>query len=217
MTSLAEMRCQTRHIRDSTDLVELITFYSVHLRRSGTQYVGLCPFHKEKTPSFTVHPIKQLWYCPGCGAGGDAFTLVKRIEGVDFLRARVILADRAGIQLSERRKLTPEEKREFAHRSKQAGKEADQMLVWRDAMVRALRCERDRYLRSYHDLLKVKPRSPDDEQGWAHMALASEACDRLWTRVEDLDHRIQVLRNADPSRLLPFFRGSQTARRAVAA
>ena len=214
---IAEMRDQTTHIRDATDLVALIASYGVNLRKSGTQYVGLCPFHREKTPSFTVNPAKGVFYCHGCSAAGDAFSFVKRVEGVDFLRARAILADRAGIQLSERRQLTPDEKREFARKSKSAGKEADQMLVWRDAMVRALRRERDQYLRGYHQLLHVKPRAPDDEQGWAHMALASEVCDWLWTRVEDLDRRIQVLRKADPSRLLPFFRGSQTVRKAVAA
>jgi hypothetical protein len=216
-SSIVEMRYETGRIRESADIVAVIGQY-VSLRKSGTtQFAGLCPFHTEKTPSFYVHPVKGLYHCHGCGAAGDVFSFIKRIERVDFLQARAILAERAGIQLSERRRLTPEEKREFARKGKQAGKEADQMLVWRDAMVRALRRERDRYLRSYHDLLHVKPCASDDEQGWAHMALASEACYWLWTRVEDLDHRIQILRKADPSRLLPFFRGSQTARRAVAA
>ncbi len=69
------------------------------LRRAGSNYKGLCPFHEEKTPSFTVNPARQTFKCFGCGAGGDVFTFLQLREKVDFLEARRMLAERAGISL----------------------------------------------------------------------------------------------------------------------
>lgn len=71
------------------------------MKRAGATFKGLCPFHEEKTPSFTVHPARQTFKCFGCGAGGDVFTFVQTKERVDFLEARRILADRAGIVAEE--------------------------------------------------------------------------------------------------------------------
>jgi DNA primase len=96
----------TRQIRDGVDIVDLVGSY-VSLRRAGANFKGLCPFHEEKTPSFTVHPAKQIFKCFGCGAGGDVFTFVQLKEHVDFLEARRILADRAGVSLEEDTSGTP--------------------------------------------------------------------------------------------------------------
>ena len=88
----------TRQIRESIDVVEFIGQY-VSLKRRGGEFVGLCPFHQEKTPSFSVSPSKQIFKCFGCGAGGDVFTFVQLREKVEFLEARRLLAHRAGIAL----------------------------------------------------------------------------------------------------------------------
>ncbi len=83
-----------------SDLAELVSGY-VHLKRNGTSYMGLCPFHKEKTPSFHVDEDKQLFYCFGCGAGGNIFDFVMRAENLDFVDALKFLAQRAGVTLEE--------------------------------------------------------------------------------------------------------------------
>ncbi|MGN1098534.1 MAG: DNA primase [Clostridia bacterium] len=87
-------------IRNAVDLVEIASAY-VHLKRSGGGYMGCCPFHKEKTPSFHIDPDKQLYYCFGCGAGGSVFQFVMAAEGLDFPDAVKFIADRAGIRLPE--------------------------------------------------------------------------------------------------------------------
>ena len=85
-------------VRQSTDIVNLISQY-VHLKRSGRNYFGLCPFHSEKSPSFSVSPDKQIFHCFGCGVGGNVYTFLSKIEGINFKEAVQILAERAGIQL----------------------------------------------------------------------------------------------------------------------
>ena len=85
-------------IRARTDIVEVVSGY-VLLKQSGNTYKGLCPFHAEKTPSFTVSAEKQLFYCFGCGAGGDVFSFVMKIENMNFGDAAKMLADKAGVTL----------------------------------------------------------------------------------------------------------------------
>lgn len=85
-------------VRQSNDIVDVISQY-VHLKRSGRNYFGLCPFHNEKSPSFSVSPEKQIFHCFGCGVGGNVFTFLTKIEGINFVEAVQMLADRANIQL----------------------------------------------------------------------------------------------------------------------
>ncbi len=85
-------------VRENSDIVEVISQY-VHLKRSGRNYFGLCPFHNEKSPSFSVSPDKQIFHCFGCGVGGNVFTFISKIEGIGFKEAIENLADRAGIVL----------------------------------------------------------------------------------------------------------------------
>jgi DNA primase len=85
-------------IQRRVPIVEVVSHY-VTLKRQGRNYVGLCPFHTEKTPSFSVSPEKGLFYCFGCGAGGNVFTFLMRIEGWDFRSAVERLAERAGVPL----------------------------------------------------------------------------------------------------------------------
>ncbi len=85
-------------IRSHNDIVDVISQY-VNLKRSGRNYLGLCPFHNEKSPSFSVSPDKQIFHCFGCGVGGDVLNFIKKIENVNFVESIQILAERAGIQL----------------------------------------------------------------------------------------------------------------------
>jgi DNA primase len=87
-------------VRQATDIASLIRAV-VPLRKSGSGLVGLCPFHKEKTPSFHVNPDRQIFKCFGCGAGGDVFTFLQKTEGVSFPEAIQMLAERANITLPE--------------------------------------------------------------------------------------------------------------------
>ena len=85
-------------IRQTNDIVDIISQY-VHLKRSGRNYFGLCPFHNEKSPSFSVSPDKQIFHCFGCGVGGNVFTFLTKIEGINFVEAVQMLAERSNIQL----------------------------------------------------------------------------------------------------------------------
>ncbi len=88
-------------IKEKLPIVDLIG-ETVQLRKAGTTYKGLCPFHGEKTPSFTVTPGRETWKCFGCGRGGDIFSFVMERDGVDFTTAMRSLAGRAGVEMSER-------------------------------------------------------------------------------------------------------------------
>ena len=86
-------------IRDATNIIDMISPY-VRLKKRGKNYVGLCPFHSEKTPSFTVSAERQLYHCFGCGAGGNIFTFFMQQEKISFAEAVRFLADRVGISLA---------------------------------------------------------------------------------------------------------------------
>ena len=90
-----------QRIRDATDIVDLISEH-VQLVKKGRNYSGLCPFHDEKTPSFSVDPDRQFYHCFGCGVGGNAFKFIQEIDRVTFVEAVKFLAERTGIALPER-------------------------------------------------------------------------------------------------------------------
>ena len=73
-------------IKNSNDIVDVISQYVI-LKRSGRNFFGLCPFHKEKSPSFSVSPDKQIFHCFGCGVGGNVITFISKIEGLGFKEA----------------------------------------------------------------------------------------------------------------------------------
>ncbi len=112
-------------IRLSNDLVDVISEY-IHLDKKGSGYFGLCPFHREKTPSFHVEPVKQLYYCFGCNNGGNVFHFIMNIENLDFTDALRLLADKSGISLpepndnSERQKITL--RKDILKANREAGK-----------------------------------------------------------------------------------------------
>ena len=88
-------------VRQRSDVVDIISSY-VNLKRTGSNYVGLCPFHNEKTASFSVSPSKQMYYCFGCGAGGNVFTFLMEYENLTFVEALERLAEQAGMVLPEK-------------------------------------------------------------------------------------------------------------------
>ena len=87
-------------IKNKNNLLDFISCY-VTLKKSGKSYQGLCPFHSERTPSFSVNPEKGLWYCFGCSSGGDIFDFLKKVENLSFFEAVTSLAERAGIAIPE--------------------------------------------------------------------------------------------------------------------
>ncbi len=89
-----------QELKYKTDIEDVVSTY-VTLRKRGNTSVGLCPFHNEKTPSFTVYNDTQSFYCFGCGAGGDAIGFIKKIENLDYIDAVKLLAERAGLQMPQ--------------------------------------------------------------------------------------------------------------------
>ncbi len=103
-------------IRSRNDIVDVISGY-VKLQKKGSSYFGLCPFHNEKSPSFSVSGQKQMYYCFGCGAGGNVFTFLMEYENYSFQDAVKVLAQRAGVQLPQEEE-TPQQKKEASLRQK---------------------------------------------------------------------------------------------------
>jgi DNA primase len=100
---------KVREVAERISIVDVVSEY-VQLRRSGGNFLGLCPFHGEKTPSFNVNPAREIFHCFGCGAGGNAFSFVMKMEGLSFPEAVKLLANKNGIEIEERQ-LTPAEKK----------------------------------------------------------------------------------------------------------
>jgi len=103
-------------IKNSSDIVEVIS-ESVILKKAGRNHVGLCPFHTEKTPSFTVNSQKQIYHCFGCGSGGNIFSFMMKLHGMTFPESVKMLADRVGVMI-ETRKLSPDQKRVLEERER---------------------------------------------------------------------------------------------------
>ncbi|HHU74419.1 MAG TPA: DNA primase [Clostridiales bacterium] len=103
-------------VRSRNDIVSVIGSY-IHLQKRGSNHMGLCPFHNEKTPSLSVSSSKQMYHCFGCGVGGNVFTFIMEYENYTFLEALKFLADRAGVQLPEQ-EYSEEEKRQMNLRSR---------------------------------------------------------------------------------------------------
>ena len=108
-------------IRSRNDIVDIIGGY-VKLQRKGSNYFGLCPFHNEKTPSFSVSPSKQMYYCFGCHRGGSVFTFLMEYENLSFDEAVHQLAERAGMQLPEHLRDIAGQPPAAAARRQQAGR-----------------------------------------------------------------------------------------------
>ena len=97
-------------IKFRNNIEQVVSSY-VNLKRAGSNFNGNCPFHSEKTPSFTVFPSTQSFYCFGCGAGGDVITFIMRTENLDYISAVRLLAERSGVKLPEEQ-IKPDGKKE---------------------------------------------------------------------------------------------------------
>jgi DNA primase len=106
---MAEAGSFADRVKQQADIVRVVGEY-VRLKKSGQNYVGLCPFHSEKTPSFAVHPVKQIYHCFGCGVGGDVFKFVMEMEKSNFPEAVRTVAEKCGISIPKPRERTPEER-----------------------------------------------------------------------------------------------------------
>src|SRR5580704_12565044 len=113
---MAEAGSFAERVKQQADIVRVIGEY-VRLKKSGANFTGLCPFHQEKTPSFAVHPVKQIYHCFGCGAGGDVFKFVMEMEKSTFPEAIRTVAEKCGIAIPKPRERSPEERRENQQRS----------------------------------------------------------------------------------------------------
>jgi DNA primase len=113
---MAEAGSFAERVKQQADIVRVIGEY-VRLKKSGANFAGLCPFHQEKTPSFNVHPVKQIYHCFGCGVGGDVFKFVMEMEKSTFPEAIRTVAEKCGIAVPKPRERSPEERRENQQRS----------------------------------------------------------------------------------------------------
>jgi DNA primase len=113
---MAEAGSFADRVKQQADIVRVIGDY-VRLKKSGQNFTGLCPFHGEKTPSFAVHPVKQIFHCFGCGKGGDVFTFVMEMEKCQFPEAVRIVAEKCGIAIPRPKERTPEERKENQQRA----------------------------------------------------------------------------------------------------
>src|SRR5450755_896499 len=113
---MAEAGSFAERVKQQADVVRVIGEY-VRLKKSGQNFTGLCPFHQEKTPSFAVHPVRQIYHCFGCGAGGDVFKFVMELEKCTFPEAIRTVAEKCGIAIPRPRERSPEERRENQQRS----------------------------------------------------------------------------------------------------
>src|ERR1700719_4838208 len=113
---MAEVGSFAERVKQQADIVRVIGEY-VRLKKSGQNFSGLCPFHSEKTPSFAVHPVKQIYHCFGCGVGGDVFKFVMEVEKVAFPEAIRIVAEKCGIAIPRPKGSSPEERKENQQRT----------------------------------------------------------------------------------------------------
>lgn len=203
-------------VRMKNDIVDVISQY-VKLTRKGSSYFGLCPFHNEKTPSFSVTPARQMYYCFGCGNGGNVFTFVMEYENFTFGEALKYLADRAGVSLpqieySKEAKAKSEKKAVLLEIYKQAaqfyyyqlrrenGTQAMKYLQNRGLSEEIMKKFGLGYSDKYRDLLYrfLKQRSYSDEllleSGLFQVDEQKGVYDRFWNRVMfpimDINHRV---------------------------
>src|SRR5271156_402114 len=114
--AVAEAGSFADRVKQQADIVRVVGEY-VRLKKSGQNFTGLCPFHGEKTPSFAVHPVKQIFHCFGCGKGGDVYSFVMEMEKCDFPEAVKVVAEKCGIPIPRPKERTPEERGENQQRA----------------------------------------------------------------------------------------------------
>ncbi len=127
---MAEAGSTAERVKQQADIVRVVGEY-VRLKKTGKDFSGLCPFHQEKTPSFTVSPIKQIFYCFGCGKGGDVFNFVMEMERCEFPDALRLVAEKCGISIPKPKPSSPAERTQSSVRTTlvQVHREAQALFV----------------------------------------------------------------------------------------
>ena len=168
----------TARIREASPLAQLVAQYVVLKPAGADRLAGLCPFHQEKTPSFNVRPAAGLYYCHGCGAGGDVFTFLQKIEGIPFPEARRRLAEAHGISLVEKVLSAKGAALERQQRHYAEQRAADAAIWWRWV--------RDRYefRRDLLTALAFRASGANDEPEYQRLARRAW---RLGVRIRRLD------------------------------
>lgn len=204
-------------VRQRNDIVDIISSY-VNLKRSGSNYVGLCPFHNEKTASFSVSGNKQMYYCFGCGAGGNVFTFLMEYENLTFPEALTQLAERAGMELPEQSETTQEKQRRnvreqileiykiaanyyYAKLNSERGREAKQYLLGRELSEETIRHfglgYSDKYSNDLYQYMKAKGYDDSllNQTGLFQFQEAKGVYDKFWNRVmfPIMDRRNKVI------------------------
>jgi DNA primase len=113
---MAEAGSFADRVKQQADILRVVGEY-VRLKKSGQNFTGLCPFHNEKTPSFAVHPVKQIYHCFGCGAGGDVFKFVMEMDKITFPESVRAVAEKCGIAIPRAKERTPEERQQNQQRT----------------------------------------------------------------------------------------------------
>ena len=113
---MAEAGSFADRVKTQADIVRVVGEY-VRLKKSGQNFMGLCPFHSEKSPSFAVHPVKQIYHCFGCGVGGDVFSFVMAMEKCDFREAVTTVAEKCGIAIPKAKPSSPQERQATQQRT----------------------------------------------------------------------------------------------------
>src|SRR5712691_1095920 len=113
---MAEAGSFADRVKQQADIVRVVGEY-VRLKKSGQNFSGLCPFHSEKTPSFSVSPTKQFYYCFGCGVGGDIFKFVLEMEKISLQEAVRAVAQTCGIAVPQATEPSPQERLQNQHRT----------------------------------------------------------------------------------------------------
>src|ERR1022692_1076223 len=113
---MAEAGSVAEKVKQQADIVRVIGEY-VRLKKTGQNFTGLCPFHQEKSPSFAVHPVRQIYHCFGCGVGGDVFKFVMEVDKLAFPEAVRAVAENCGIPVPKARERSPEERQQNQQRA----------------------------------------------------------------------------------------------------
>jgi DNA primase len=202
------VRAELEGIRAASDIVSVVGVY-VPLRRlrNTLAYVGLCPFHPERTASFRADASRQRYHCFGCGADGDVFEFVQRIESVTFQRAKEVLASRAGIQIHN--SLSREQKQQYVRDKQYAGRIADDLTNWRRRLIDELRRRRNAAWEAEQLACRLG------------RGCSTELCEEQWEIVwravmlqslgDHCNHALNVIERTPADILLRFYRRRQAS------
>ncbi len=187
-------------VKQGNDLVEVVGDYT-ELKPSGDELVGLCPAHKEKTPSFYVNPAKQVYLCRGCQAGGDVLDFVMTVDHISFPEALRRLAARGGVELR------PPTAADLRQRARQEAAEAEgrSVLTYRREMLNALLSARAGWIAREDRCWRILLTRPAGSATCRRAIILLRAYNAM---IDDLEARIDTIRRARPENLITSFRKS---------